>query len=192
VFQKEREAKAARTTFQKAVAFSSKEEIGKTRKLSISEQVKGDIMIKVWEAKLAEYKRIKREDNEDCQGIFNLFERDSLNIRTDDCSRLLGEINIVKHQLRFREELEEKKEDISNIKLINITEINKWMVTSSLKLKTVKFRERMIESQLPELQKSFFSFEANEIPDAPRIFVKFLGKCVQCIDAEKGSSSTQS
>jgi hypothetical protein len=56
VFQKEREAKAARTTFQKAVAFSSKEEIGKTQKLSISEQVKGDIMIKVWEAKLAEYK----------------------------------------------------------------------------------------------------------------------------------------
>jgi predicted nucleic acid-binding Zn-ribbon protein len=34
-FQKEREAKAARTTFQKAVAFSSKEGIGKTQKLSI-------------------------------------------------------------------------------------------------------------------------------------------------------------
>jgi hypothetical protein len=37
VFQKEREAKAARTTFQKAVAFSSKEEVGKIQKLSISE-----------------------------------------------------------------------------------------------------------------------------------------------------------
>jgi hypothetical protein len=86
VFQKEREAKAARTTFQKAVAFSSKEEIGKTQKLSISEQVKGDIMIKVWETKLAEYKRITREFNEDCQGIFDLFERDSLNIETDGCS----------------------------------------------------------------------------------------------------------
>jgi hypothetical protein len=145
----------------------------------------------VWEAKLAEYKRITREVNEDFQGIFDLFERDSLNIGTDDCSGLLGEINIAKHQLRFREELEEKKAEISNIKLINISEINKWMVTSSLKLKTVKFTERMIESRLPELQKRFFSFEANEIPDAPRIFVKFLGKCVQCIDVEKGSASTQ-
>jgi hypothetical protein len=56
VFQKEREVKEARTTFQKAVAFSSKEGIGKTQKLSISEQVKGDILIKVWEEKLAEYK----------------------------------------------------------------------------------------------------------------------------------------
>ena len=117
VFQKEREAKAARTTFQKAVTFSSKEEVGKIQKLSISEQVKGDIMIKVWEAKLAKYKRNTREVNEDCQGIFNLFERDSLNIGKDGCSGLLGEVNIAKHQLKFREELEEKKVEISNIKL---------------------------------------------------------------------------
>jgi hypothetical protein len=72
VFQKEREAKAARTTFQKAVTFSSKEEVGKIQKLSISEQVKGDIIIKVWEEKLAEFKRITREVNRDCQGIFDL------------------------------------------------------------------------------------------------------------------------
>ena len=63
-------------------------------------------MIKVWETKLAEYKRITREVNEDCQGIFDLFERDSLNIGTDGCSGLLGEVNIAKHQLNFREELE--------------------------------------------------------------------------------------
>ena len=37
VFQKEREVKAARTNFQKVVAFSSKEEVGKIQKLSISE-----------------------------------------------------------------------------------------------------------------------------------------------------------
>ena len=49
VFQKEREVKASRTTFQKAVASSLKEEIRKSQKLSIYEQVKGDIMLKVWE-----------------------------------------------------------------------------------------------------------------------------------------------
>jgi hypothetical protein len=191
VFQKEREAKAARTTFQKAVALSTKEEVGRIQKLSISEQVKGDIILKVWEAGLAEYKRLTRDVNDDCQGIFDLLERTSLNIGTNDCPRLLGEINIAKHQLRFKEELEEMKIEISKIKLINITEINKWMVTPNLRLQTIKFTEKMIENRLPELQKRFFLFEANEIPDAPRTFVKFLGKCVQCLEAEKGSSSTQ-
>jgi hypothetical protein len=191
VFQKEREAKAARTTFQKAVAFSTKEEVGRIQKLSISKQVKGDIILKVWEENLAEYKRITREVNDDCQGIFDLLERASLNIGTDDCLGLLGEINIAKHQLRFKEEMEEMKIEIPKIKLINITEINKWMVRLNLKLQTIKFTEKMIENCFPELQKRFFLFEANEIPDAPRNFVKFLGKCVQCIEAEKGSSSTQ-
>jgi hypothetical protein len=37
VFQKEREAKAARITFQKEVTFSLKDEIEKNKKLSISE-----------------------------------------------------------------------------------------------------------------------------------------------------------
>jgi hypothetical protein len=50
----------------------------------------------------------------------------------------------------------------------------------------------MIENYLPELQKIFFLFEENELPDAPMTFVKFFGKSVQCIEAEKGSSSTQS
>ena len=77
-------------------------------------------MIKVWESKLDEYKRITKEVNEDCQGIFNLFEKDSLNIGANGSSGLLGEINIVRHQLKSREELEERKAKISNIKLVNI------------------------------------------------------------------------
>jgi len=35
---------------------SLKEKIGKAQKLSIYEQVKGDIMIKVWETKMDEFK----------------------------------------------------------------------------------------------------------------------------------------
>jgi hypothetical protein len=65
------------------------------------------------------------------------------------------------------------------------------MVTSSLRLKNVKFTEKTIESRLSDLQRRFFSFEANEIPEAPKILVNFLGKCVQCVEAEKESSSTQ-
>jgi hypothetical protein len=97
VLQKEREVKAARMTFQKAVALSTKEEVGKIQKLSISEQVKGDVILKVWEADLAKNKRITRDVNDDCQGIFNLLEKTSLNIGKNECPGLLGEINIVKH-----------------------------------------------------------------------------------------------
>jgi hypothetical protein len=191
ILQKEREVKAARTTFQKAVALSTKEEVGKIKKLSVSEQVKGDVILKVWEADLAENKRITREVNDDCQGIFYLLEKASLNIGKNNCSGLLGEINIVKHQLRFKEDLEEMQVEIPKIKVINVTEIDKWIVMSNLKLQTIKFTRKIIEDRLPELQKKFFIFEAKDIPDAPRVLVKFLGKCIHCLKTEEGSSSTQ-
>jgi hypothetical protein len=181
VVQKEREAKAARNSFQKIITSLQKEETGKTQKLSISEQLKGDIMIKVWETKLEEYKRITKGINEDCQRIFNLIEKDSVNIGTDGFSELLGEVNITRYQLKTKEELEEKKAEISNIKVVNIAEIDKWMIASSSKLEKVKFTEKTIASQLPGLQRSFFSFEANEVPEAPKVLVNFLGKYVQYI-----------
>jgi hypothetical protein len=144
-------------------------------------------MIKVWESKLEEYKGI----NEDCQRIFNFIEKDSVNIGTDVFYELLGEVNIARYQLKSKEELEERKSEISNIKSINITEIEKWMITSSSKLEKIKFTEKTIESQLPGLQRRFFSFEANEVPEAPKALLNFLGKYVQCVGTEKESSSAQ-
>jgi hypothetical protein len=151
ILLKEREVKVARTTCQKAVAFSTKEEVRETHKLSVSEQIKGDIILKVWEENLVENKRITREVNDDCQGIFNLLEKASLNIGRNNCPGLLGEINIGKHQLRFKEDLEEIQVEIPQIKVINVTQIDKWIVMLNLKLQTIKFTRKIIEDRLPEL-----------------------------------------
>jgi hypothetical protein len=141
ILLKEREVKVARTTFQKAVALSTKEEVRETQKLYVSEQIKGDIILKVWEANLAENKRITREVNDDCQGIFDLLEKDflekdSLNIGRNNYLGLLGEINIVKHQLRFKEDLEQIQVEIPQIKVINVTQIDKWIY---VKLKVTNY-----------------------------------------------------
>jgi len=103
----------------------------------------------------------------------------------------LGEINIVKHQLRFNEDLEEMQVEIPKIKVINVTKIDKWIVMLNLKLKTIKFTRKIIEDPLPELHKKFFIFEAKDILEAPRVLEKFLEKCIHCLKTEEGSSSTQ-
>ena len=179
------------TTFQKAVAFSTKEEVWNIQKISFLEQVKGDVILKVWEADLAENKRITREVNDDCQGIFDLLEKASLNIGKNNCPGLLGEINIVKHQLRFKEELEEIQAEIPQIKVINVKQIDKWIVMPNLKLQNIKFLRKIIKDCLSELQRKFFLFEAKDIPEAPRVLVQFLGKCICYLKAEGGGSSMQ-
>jgi hypothetical protein len=104
---------------------------------------------------------------------------------------LLGEINIGKHQLRFKEDLEEIQVEIPQIKVINVTQIDKWIVMPNLKLQTIKFTRKIIEDCLPELQRKFFLFEAKDILEAPRVLVQFLEKCIHCLKTKEGSSSTK-
>jgi hypothetical protein len=158
ILLKEREAKVARTTFQKAVILSAKEEIRKTQKLYVSEKIKGDIILKVWEASLAENKRITKEVNDDCQEIFDLLDKASLNIGRDNCPGLLGQINIGRHQLNFKENMDEIQIEISQIKVIDVTQINRWMVKPNLKLQTIEFTGKIVDDHLLGLQRKFILF----------------------------------
>jgi hypothetical protein len=153
--------------------------------------LKGDAMIKVWETNLEGYKRITKNVNEDCQRIFDFIEKESTHIRTYGLSNSLGEIDINRYQLKAKEEFEEKKAEVSNIKMVNMAEIEKLIIASSSKLEKIKSTEKAIANQLPGLQRSFFSFEANEIPEAPKALVNFLKKHIQESEADKESSSIQ-
>jgi hypothetical protein len=113
IILKEREEKVSRTTFQKAVILSGQEEIRKTQKLFVLEKIIGDIILKIWEASLAENKRITKEVNDDFQSIFDLIDKTPLNIGRDNYPGLLGQINIGRHQLNFKENLDEIQIEIS-------------------------------------------------------------------------------
>ena len=84
---REREATAARTTFQEEVMASAREEISVTPILTVAEQVRGDIILNTWEANIAESKRMAKEIKEDCEEIFHFLNKESLGLRKDDCSK---------------------------------------------------------------------------------------------------------
>jgi hypothetical protein len=58
---KEKEAIAARTNFQKAVLSSAREEVPVTPRLTVAEQIRGDIIIKASEANIAESKKMPKK-----------------------------------------------------------------------------------------------------------------------------------
>jgi hypothetical protein len=189
---KEIEAKAVRDSFQRVLSALQEKEIRQSQKLSISEQLKGDVMLKVWETKLKEYKGMTEEVINDCQRIFGSINKDSIQDETNGLPESLEETNINDHQLKIREEFGGKKMEISNVKAVNISEIEKWMIGPSSRLERIKSTERAIVNQLPRLQRSFFSLEANEVPEVPKALVDFLERHIQATEADKESSSHQS
>jgi hypothetical protein len=90
IILREKEAKVVRITLQKEIIYSIGEEVSKTMKVSATEQIRGNIMLKLWETNKTENKRIVKEIKDDCEEFFDLLDKGSLNIGKGNCTRLLG------------------------------------------------------------------------------------------------------
>jgi hypothetical protein len=81
--------------------------------------------------------------------------------------------------------------EISQLKEMDVTLIDKWLVKPKLKLQSIKFVGKEIEHQLLETQRKFYLFEAKDLPESPRDFVHLLEKCIQYIKSKEGDTSVK-
>jgi hypothetical protein len=168
---------------------SAREEVPVTPRLTVAEQIRGDIILKAWEANIAESKRMAKEIKEDCEEVFDLLNKESLGIGKDDCSEILGQINIVKHQLDIKESLKEAQIEISQLKQVDIAQIDRWLVKPNLQLQSMTSEDKRIEDRLPQLQRKLYLFEAKDVTEPSRLLVQFLSRCVKCLEQGEGSTS---
>jgi hypothetical protein len=70
--------------------------VTKNLNLPVTEQIKGEIMLKVWETNISKRKKIVKKIKDDCEGIFDSLDKQALGIEKNDCSESLGYINIEK------------------------------------------------------------------------------------------------
>jgi hypothetical protein len=191
IILREKEAKVARITLQKEIIYSTGEEVPKTTKVSATEKIRGDIMLKLWETNITESKRIAKEIRDDCEEVFDILDKGSLNIGKGNCTGLLGQINIVRHQLNFRENLSEIQMEISQLRKIDVTLMDRLLVEPNLKLQSVKFTDKGVDDRLSKIQRKVYLFEARDLPEPPINFTQFLERCIKCIESKEGESSVK-
>ena len=85
--------------------------------------------------------------------------------------------------------LEEAQDEISQLKQVDIAQIDRWLVKPNLKLQSMTSEDKRIEDRLPQLQKKFYLFEAKDVTEPSRLLVQFLSRCVKCLDKGEGSTS---
>jgi hypothetical protein len=125
---KEREVIVARATFQEEVVSSTREEVHMVSILSLFEQTRGDIILKTWEANIVENKILSKKGKKDCEESIHSLDKGSLGLDKDNISEVLGKVDIEKHQLNVNTNMEEAWAEILQLKWIDITQINRWLV----------------------------------------------------------------
>jgi len=179
---KEKEAIVARVTFQEAILSSKKEEVSRVTILSLLEQTRGDIILKTWEDNIVEGKRLAREVKKSCEEAFYALDKESLYVRKDNIFEVLGQIDMEKNQSDFEASMEESRVEILQLKQVELTLINKWIVNPSLRLQSLYIESKRVEYKIPHIEWKFYIFEANDATTPSSLVAKFVGRCVQCVE----------
>jgi hypothetical protein len=105
---REREVGAARVAFQDVVIATVKIEMVGNSKLSITEQTRGNILLKVWEHNITKSKGRANEVMNSCEEKFTLINKSLLDLDKEGSVGRLGKINIVEHLLDVKENVEQE------------------------------------------------------------------------------------
>jgi hypothetical protein len=130
-----------------------------------------------------------KEVKKACEENFHSLDKESLGLEKDNISEVLGQVDIAKHQLNIKTSMEEARAEILQLKQIDITQIDRWLVKPSLQLQSIASENRRMEDKLPHLEKKLYIFEANDLTEPSRLVVQFVGMCVKCVEKGKGSTS---
>lgn len=95
---------------------ATKEEVTRVTRLSLSEQTRGDIILKTLEANIVESKRLAREVKKACEKAFYALDKESLYMGRDNISGDLGQIDMTKNQSDFKASMEEARVEILQLK----------------------------------------------------------------------------
>jgi hypothetical protein len=186
---REKEVGAARVAFQDVVIATTKIEMVDSSKLSIAEQTRGNILLKVWEQNISESRGRANEVMNSCEETFALISKSLLDLDKESSVGTLGKINIAKHLLDIKENVEKEQVEISQIRQVDMVQVDKWLVQPSLQLCSIITEDRQVGKRLPQLAKSCYTFEASNQAEPSRLIAQLVERCVICIEQAKGQVS---
>jgi len=163
-----------------------KEEMVSSSKLSIPEQTRGNILLKAWEHNISKSRKRAKGMRNSCEETFALIDKKLLDLDKEGIAGTLGKINIAKHLLDIKENMDKEQAEISQISQVYIVQVDKWLVEPSLQLWSIVIEDRQVGKRFPQLAKNCYTFEANNQAEPSRLIAQLIERCVNCIEQAKG------
>jgi hypothetical protein len=129
---REREVGAARVAFQEVVIATKNTEPGSTPRFTISEQTRGNILLKEWEHNISEGKLQAKRVTKSLEEAFSSIDDNLLGIDSEGNVEALIQMNMAKISLDLNEKEERDSTEISQVTMADIVQIDKCMLKPSV------------------------------------------------------------
>jgi hypothetical protein len=186
---REREAGVARVTFQEVVIATNNKELGSIPRFPISEQTRGNILLKEWEHSISEGKIQAKRVMKSLEEDFSSIDGNLLGIVSEGNAKTLTQMNMAKISFDLKEKEERDSADISQVTMEDIVQIDKCMIKPSVQLCAIDIIDRQMEERLPQLARDCYSFEANCQVEPSRLISWLVERCVTCTKHARGQAS---
>jgi hypothetical protein len=124
-----------------------------------------------------------------CEETFGLINKKLLNLDKEDSAGTLGKINIGKHQLDIKENVEKEKDEISQLSHVEFAQVDKWLIKPSLQLWSIITEDRQVGRRLPQLANNCYTFEAKNQAEPSKLIAQLIESCASCVEQGKGQAS---
>jgi hypothetical protein len=135
---REREAGAARVAFQEAVIATTNRKSTNSFEFSISEQTRGNILLKEWERSISGGKLQAKRIRKSWEEAFSSIDGDLLGIDSESNVETLNQMNIEKFSLDINGKEERDSAEVSLVTQADIVQIDKWIIKPSVRLCTIE------------------------------------------------------
>jgi hypothetical protein len=125
--------------------------MGSTPRFSISEQTRGNILLKEWEHSISEGKLQAKRVTKSLEEVFGSIDGNLLGIDSEGNVEALSQMNIAKISLDLNEKEERDSTEISQVTMVDIVQIDKCMIKPSVQLCAIDIIDRQMEERLPQL-----------------------------------------
>ena len=113
---------------------------------------------------------------------FSLTSKSLLDLDKEGSVGTLGKINIAKHLLDIKENVEKEQVEIFQISQVDMVQVDKWLVKPSLQLWSIGTEDQQVGKRLPQLAKNCYTFEAKNQAEPSRLIAQLIERCVNCIE----------
>jgi hypothetical protein len=131
---KERDAEEARVAFQEAVIATNNRVSAGSPRLTISEQTRGNILLKDWEHNIALGKEQAQKVTNSLEEAFNSIDGELLGMDSGGDAETLIQMNVEQISLDLKEKDERDSADISQMERVDMARVDKHLIQPSAQL----------------------------------------------------------
>jgi hypothetical protein len=131
---REREVGATQIIFQEAMIAMNNRVSKSTPRFTISEQTRGNILLNEWEHNIAEGKQQAKKITNSLEEAFSSIDSDLLGIDNKGNAETLVQMNVENISLDLKEKEERDSTDISQMTMVDIVQVDKYMIKPSMQL----------------------------------------------------------